>query len=64
MKKFFALILALLLCILPAMAESHEAHIFAPEGMGISLTMDDSWFHTLANNLYAQGERASSDPCE
>lgn len=65
MKRILALILSLLLLAIPAMAEdSHAAHVYAPEGAGIALTMDDEWFHALADNLLGLGDRATSDPCE
>lgn len=65
MKRILSLILAMLLLAIPAMAEdSHAAHVYAPEGAGIALTMNDEWYHALANNLLGLGDRASSDPCE
>lgn len=65
MKRFLSLLISLLLLAMPVLAEEeHEAHVFAPKDCGIALTMDDSWFHELAANLYAVGDRASSDPCE
>lgn len=65
MKKLLSILLALLLLAVPALAdEAHEAHTFAPEGAGISLMMDDSWFHELEMNLYAAGDRSSDNPCE
>lgn len=64
MKRLISLLLALLLLAVPALAETHEPHVFEPEGLGIALTMDDSWYHELANNLYVTADCASSDPCE
>lgn len=63
MKRWIAALLALLMLTVPALAE-HENHVFAPDGAGISLTMDHEWFHALAENLYGNLDRASSDPCE
>ena len=65
MKKVLALILSLLLPAIPALAESdHGAHVYAPDGTGIALTMDDGWFHALADNLLGMGDRSAADPCE
>ena len=65
MKRIIALILSLMLLAIPAMAEhDHGAHVYAPEGAGISLTMHDDWFHALADNLLGLGDRSASDPCE
>ena len=65
MKKFFALLLALMLLTMHTLAEEeHSAHVFAPEGAGIQLTMDHEWFHALSANLLATYSRDSADPCE
>ena len=65
MKKLLSMLLALLLLALPALAEDdHDAHVFAPEGSGIELTMDDEWFHALAYNLYGTIDRSTTEPCE
>lgn len=65
MKRILALILALLLLALPALAEhDHAPHVYAPDGAGIALTMNDDWFHALADNLLGLGDRSSSAPCE
>ena len=64
MKRFLSAILALLMVAIPALAESHDAHVFEADGSGIALTMDDSWFHALASNMYVNMDRASGSPCE
>ena len=61
MKRFLALTLALLvLAALPALAES--AHVYAPDGLGISLTLGD-WVQQTSGQLYVSHQRDSASPC-
>lgn len=61
MKRFLAMMLVLLvLAALPALAEA--APVYAPDGLGISLTLGD-WLQQIDGQLYVTSQRDSVSPC-